>query len=222
MAIKLDLTRPLFLGAKAVRENTFNDQVRRAVAALDEGEGVPYAKLEDHLLRNYTPAKSANYGPSFIKSYVRDAVNKYDLLSYENGGHEYSADAAPAARTKTAEPRKPSKARVEQLEVLKFIRDAGEVADAGDVDNTQITAADIASELGKRRKTIDTKVEQLVTEGLARTEDEPTTGENAVVTHVYLTAAGLAAVNAMYPEGAESSEGAAEGGADVEEVLKEA
>ncbi len=219
MATKLDTSRPLFMGSRAVRENTFNDQIRRAVKALDTGTGVTYPQLEEYLLQNYAPAKSANYGPSFIKSYVRDAVNKYDLLSYEDQGHDYAAEAAPLPRTRSTEPRKPGKARVEQLEVARFIRDAGEVADAGDVDNTQITAADIAAELKRRRKTVDRHVETLVEEGLLRVAGEPS--GNDVVEFVYLTGAGLAAVNAMFPEGSASAPGAEEGFAAIDSGIPE-
>src|ERR1043166_926177 len=206
MATKLDLSRPLFMGPNAARENTVVDHIRRAVQALDTGSGVPYATLEEYLLRNYTPAKSQNYNSRFIKSYVRDAVNKYGHLSYVDEKHEYKAEAGPQPRTPRG-PKRPSKAKLETLSVLKFIRDAGEVADAGDVDNTQITPQDIANELGKRQPWVDTRVERAVEEGYARvetTEGQPTL--------VYLTAAGYAAVNAEYPEGAESAPGAGEAG----------
>ncbi len=204
MAIKLDLARPLFMGKTAAKENTVQDHIRRAVHALDKGNGVPYPQLEEYMLTNFTPSKSKGYGASFIKSYVRDAVNRYDLLSYEQGGYDYAVEATAARTPKEPRPKRVTKARTEQLAVLKFIRDAGEVADASDVDNTQITASDIAQELGKRRTTIDTKVAELVKEGLLRTEED---GGNELV---YLTAAGLAAVNGEDPAGADSAPGAGE------------
>ena len=204
MANKLDTARPLFMGPNPARENTVVDHIRRAVAALDKGAGVAYQDLEDYLLQNYTPAKSQNYSGSFVKSYVRDAVNKYGYLSYENGGHDYAAEAAPTP--KEPRPKRVSKARREQLELMKWIRDAGEVAHAGDVDNTQITPDDIAGELGRRRNWVDSRVKELCDEGLLRVEEN-----DGSPTLVYLTAAGYAAVNAEYPEGAASEAGAEEG-----------
>jgi hypothetical protein len=202
VANKLDMTRPLYMGPNAARENTVVDHIRRAVKALDTGSGVPYAKLEEYMLTNYTPAKSQNYSGSFVKSYVRDAVNKYGHLSHEDFGHDYATETAPAPKPR--KPKRIGKAKQEVLSILEFIRTAGEVADAHDVDNTQIGPEDIASELGKRRNWVE--------EGLLRTE-----GEDGR-TLVYLTAAGLAAINAAEPEGAASVEGADEGQPDTDDA----
>ena len=210
MVQKLDIEKPLFLGPEPVRENTVMDHVRRAVSALDEGQGVPYGKLEEYLLKNYAPAKSQNYSGSFIKSYVRDGVNKYSQLSYEDGGHEYSAKASPE-KTKEVKPKRVTKVREEELALLAVIRDRGEVADASQLDVTQITVEDLVTELGKKTKTIEDRVKKLVEAGDLRVEAVPGNEGDDVVNYVYLTAAGFAAVNAAAPEGADSAPGAAEG-----------
>jgi hypothetical protein len=138
---------------------------------------------------------------------VRDAVNKYGYLSHEDNGHDYAAETAPAAKAR--KPKRVTKAQQEVLEVLKFIRNAGEVTDAHDVDNTNITLEDIANELGKRKNWVEGRVEKATTQGLARVEEED--GRKVV----YLTAAGLAAVNAEDPEGGASAPGADEGEPDT-------
>lgn len=203
MANKLDMTRPLYMGANAARENTVVDHIRRAVRALDTGNGVTYAQLEEYMLTNYTPAKSKNYSGSFVKSYVRDAVNKYGYLSHEDLGHDYAVETAPAPKER--KPKRVGKAQQEVLSVLKFIRDAGEVADASDVDNTNIGPEDIANELGKRKNWVEGRVDKAVEQGYLRKEEDD--GR----TLVYLTAAGFAAANAEDPEGAASAPGAEEG-----------
>jgi hypothetical protein len=63
----------------------------------------------------------------------------------------------------------------------------------------------LATELSKRATWVDDHVAELVKEGYARTEEE------AGNTLVYLTAAGYAAVNAEFPEGAASAPGAEQG-----------
>jgi DNA-binding MarR family transcriptional regulator len=214
MSTRLDLEKPIYLGPKAAKENSVVDHFRRAVSTLDEGGGVPYAKLEEYLLKNFTPGKSAAYGPSFIRSYVRDAVKEKDgFLSHENTSATYSSTPVGTPRSREAKPKRISKSARENAEILLFIRDAGEVADASDVDNTQITPQDLVSELGRKRKTVDTKVEEFEKEGLLRTEvNESPSGD---VTYVYLTAAGLARANEVDPKGADSAPGAAEGAAEA-------
>lgn len=210
MANKLDLSRPLFMGPTAARENTTVDHIRRAVAALDtDGTGVTYPQLEEYMLRNYTPAKSANYSGSFVKSYVRDAVNKYGYLTYDNAGHEYAVEAGP--KPKAPKAKRVTNKQKEILSVLQFIRDAGEVADAHDVDNTNITPEDVAQELGKRKTWVEPRLTAACEQGLARLEDE------GGRTLVYLTPAGFAAVNANDPDGAASAPGADEGEPDTKE-----
>ncbi len=200
MANKLDLTRPLYMGATAARAGTVVDNIRLAVQQLDTGEGVLYPVLEKHLLENYTPAKSANYNASFVKSYVRDAVNKYGFLSYDNGGHAYAAEAGPVARAKTERAPRVSKAKAEVLSVLEFIRTAGEVAGAEDVRNTNITPADVAQELGKRRNWVDGRVAAGVADGLLSLETE--NGQELV----YLTADGYAAVQGQEADATSAEE----------------
>lgn len=205
MANKLDVTRPIFMGATAAREGTVVDHIRKAVATLDTGSGVLYADLEAYLLQNYTPSKSKNYDGSFIKSYVRDAVTKYGYLAQEDGGNTYSVEIAPVAKPRApAAPKAPkvNKAREEMLSVLRFILEAGEVSGPDDVDQTNITIEDIAQELQRRVNWVELKVEAAVTEGLATAPVEE--GRRMV----YLTAQGYAAVApASAPEAeAESTE----------------
>lgn len=192
MANKLDVTRPIFMGATAAREGTVVDHIRKAVATLDTGTGVLYADLETYLLQNYTPSKSKNYDGSFIKSYVRDAVTKYGYLAQEDGGHAYSVEIAPAAKPRTSTPKAPrvNKTREEMLSVLRFILEAGEVSGPDDVDQTNITIEDVAQELHRRVNWVELKVEAAVSEGLATSPVEE--GRRMV----YLTAAGYAAVTA--------------------------
>lgn len=197
MANKLDTTRPLFLGPVAARAGTVVDHIRKAVAALDTGSGVLYPQLEEYLLKNYTPAKSANYNGSFVKSYVRDAVNKYEYLSYADGGHEYKAETAPQAKPKQARAPRVSKAQQEVLQVLGFIHTAGEVEGPDDVGNTVITIEDVAQELNKRRNWVEGRVATAVEQGLATLEEE--NGKKLV----YLTANGY---NAVAPQATDSSE----------------
>lgn len=206
MANKLDTEKPLFLGPVAVREGTVADEIRKAVSKLDTGEGVRYADLEKHLLENYTPKKSQNYSASFIKSYVRDGVNRYDHLSYTNGGHEYSALAAPEPKARTGRSRKPSRAHQEKVELLQFVRDQGNVADASDLDTNGVTVTDMVSASGRKEKTISKMVEGLETEGLVRTEERDGTVEGDRVRHVFLTLAGYQLANEAAPDGAGSDE----------------
>lgn len=195
MAVKLDTEKKLFLGPTAVREGTVVDAIRQAVRDLDKGDGVSYAELEKHLLDNFQPKKSQGYGASYVKAYVRDGVNRYGHLSYENGGHEYSAIAAPEKKAAEAKPKKLTKAQIEEISMLAFIRDRGEVQDAGDVDNTQITVQDFVTETGKKTKTVENKLTKLESEGLVRTEQRDGNEEGTKSTYVFLTAAGLARVN---------------------------
>lgn len=197
MSEKFDVSLPLFLGPKAARENTTVDHIRRAVKALDTGTGVPYGALEEHLLRNYSPGKSANYGAPFIKSYVRDAVSKYDYLAHTDKGHDY--EVIPLVAKKAAKPKAPSKNRLHDLEILRVIRDEGEVSDAGDVDNTQFTPEDIAEELKRTQKTVDATIQVLAKEGNLRLETVEGNKPGDKVTYVYLTAQGYGVLNEAIP-----------------------
>lgn len=201
MANKLDTTRPLYMGATPAREGTVVDHIRKAVANLDKGEGVTYDALEAYLLENYTPSKSKNYNGSFIKSYVRDAVNKYGFLTQEDGGHTYSVEASPEAKPRAAKAPRVNKSREDMLSVLRFICEAGEVAGPHDVRQTNITVEDIAQELDRRKNWVELRVESAVSEGLAELSVEE--GRNLV----YLTAAGYEAVA---PEATEASAETAE------------
>lgn len=220
MANKLDLEKPLFVGPTAVREGTVVDAIRKAVSELDTGEGVTYPKLEEHMLRSFTPGKSSNYSASYIKSYVRDGVNKYGHLSHESG-HSYSALAAPEKKERTARARRPSKASQERMDMLRFIRDQGQVTDSSQLDNTQISAEDFAAASGRKQKTIDRMLDELQNEGLVRIDSRDGNVEGDVVRYVFLTPAGYAKINEAVPEGAgsdevtERTESAAELGAET-------
>lgn len=207
MAYKLDTEKPLFLGKTAVREGTVADEIRKTVSQLDTGNGVSYTDLESHLLKNYAPKKSKNYSASFIKSYVRDGVNRYGHLSHVNEGHEYSALAAPEAKARgTGRSKKPSKAQQEKVELLQFVRDQGNVSDVGQLDTSGVTVDDMVNASGRQEKTISKMVESLETEGLVKTESRPGAVEGDNVRHVFLTAAGYQLANEAAPEGAGSEE----------------
>lgn len=207
MANKLDTERPLFLGPTAVREGTVADAIRKAVAKLDTGSGVKYADLEAELLANYTPKKSQNYSASFIKSYVRDGVNRYDHLSHTNQGVEYTALAAPEPKARgTGRKRGPTRADQEKTELLQFVRDQGDIADASQLDSKGVSEDDMVKASGRKVKTISKMVDGLETEGLVRTESRDGTVEGDTVRVVYLTAAGYQRANEAAPEGAGSEE----------------
>lgn len=196
MATKLDTEKRLFLGPTAVRDGTVVDAIRQAVRDLDKGEGVTYPELEAHLLSNFTPKKSQGYGASYVKAYVRDGVNKYGHLSYEDGKHEYSAVAAPEKKAAAPKAKKLTKAQQSDVDTLNFIRTRGEVNDAGDLDSSQITVADLVTETGKKNKTVITQVERLEKEGLVRSETrEGNEGEQDSI-YVFLTTTGLAQLQA--------------------------
>jgi DNA-binding MarR family transcriptional regulator len=187
MATKLDTEKKLFVGPTAVREGTVVDAIRKAVNDLGGGpggEGVSYADLEKHMIANWAPKKSQGYGPSYVKAYVRDAVNRYGHLSHTDDGHEYSSIAAPEPKPKA--PKKLTKAQQAEIEALNFIRTKGEVSDAGDLDSTQITTQDFVTETGKKAKTVDKMVDSLEGQGLVRKEQREDS------TYVFLTQAGLA------------------------------
>ncbi len=192
MATKLDTEKRLFLGPTAVRENTVVDAIRQAVRDLDQGDGVSYTDLEAHMVKNFTPRKSAGYGPAYIKAYVRDAVNRYGHLSNENGKHEYSAIATPEAKAKTPKAKKLTKAQQSEIDSLNFIRTRGEISDAGDLDSTQITVQDFVQETGKKSKTVEKQLAGLEKDGLVRTESRDGNDGGEGSTYVFLTPAGLA------------------------------
>jgi DNA-binding MarR family transcriptional regulator len=189
MATKLDTEKRLWVGPTAVREGTVVDAIRKAAAELGGGpggDGVAYADLEKHLLENFTPKKSAGYGASYIRAYVRDAVQRYGHLTNDaDAAAEYSAIAAPEPKAKTPKAKKLTKAQQGEVDALNFIRTRGEVADAGDLDNTQITVQDFVTETGKKTKTVEKMVESLAKDGLVRTESREYS------TYVFLTQAGL-------------------------------
>jgi hypothetical protein len=190
MATKLDTEKTLFLGNEITRAGTVFGHIRKAVSELDKGEGVTYTDLEAHLLSNFKPTKSQSYDSSYVKSYVRDAVNKFGFLSHENLGVEY-VETSPAEK-KVAEVKvKPlTKAQISQNELLSFIRDKGEVSDVNDVDSTKITSETLMQEMKKKQKTVDNMVAALEKDNMVRTE----VVEGS--TYVFLTATGLARVNA--------------------------
>jgi DNA-binding MarR family transcriptional regulator len=206
MATKLDTEKPLFMGPTAVREGTVVDAIRQAVRDLDKGQGVSYADLEKHLLDNFQPKKSQGYGPSYIKAYVRDAVNRYGHLGNESGGHEYASIAAPEPKPKA--PKKLTKAQQAEIDALNFIRTRGEVSDAGDLDNSQITVQDFVTETGKKTKTVEKQLAAMEKEGLVRTESVPGNEEGESSVYVYLTNAGLAKLNEAEAAAAAEAEAA--------------
>lgn len=207
MAYKLDTEKPLFLGKTAVREGTVMDEIRKTVRDLDKGDGVAYSDLETHLLQNYKPKKSQNYSASFIKSYVRDGVNRYGHLSHVNEGNEYSALAAPEPRAGgSGRKRGPSRAQQERVEMLQFVRDQGNVADVSELDSKGVTQDDMVQASGRKEKSISKMLDNLEAEGYVRTELRDSTVEGATDRHVFLTAAGYALANEAAPEGAGSEE----------------
>lgn len=204
MATKLDTDKPLFMGPTAVREGTVVDAIRIAVRDLDQGEGVSYADLEKHLLENFKPKKSQGYGPSYIKAYVRDAVNRYGHLSNENQGHEYSAIAAPEPKPKA--PKKLTKAQQAELDSLNFIRNKGEVQGEDDLDKSQITVQDFVTETGKKTKTVEKQLAAMEKDGLVRTETVAGNEEGESSVYVYLTSAGLAKIAEVEAQQAAAAE----------------
>jgi DNA-binding MarR family transcriptional regulator len=194
MATKLDKEKRLYVGPTAVRENTVVDHIRKAVNELGGapgGDGVTYADLEKHLLENFQPKKSQGYGASYIGAYVRDGVNRYGHLTHEaDKAVEYSSIAAPEPKAKTPKAKKLTKAQQAEIDALNFVRQRGEVSDAADLDNTQITVQDFVTETGKKTKTVTTQIDKLEKDGLVRTE---TRGEGDDASrYVFLTQAGFA------------------------------
>ena len=192
------------MGPTAVREGTVVDAIRQAVRDLDQGEGVSYQDLEKHLLENFQPKKSQGYGPSYIKAYVRDAVNRYGHLSNEAGGHEYSSIAAPEPKPKA--PKKLTKAQQAELDSLNFIRNKGEVNDESDLDKSQITVQDFVTETGKKTKTVEKQLAAMEKDGLVRTESVQGNEEGESSVYVYLTAAGLAKIGEVEAQQAAAAE----------------
>ena len=190
MAVKLDTDKKLFLGATPVREGTVQDVVRQTVRDLNGGDGVSYAELETHMLANFTPKKSDNYGAPFIKAYVRDAVNKYGYLSHEDLGLEYSTIAATPKAAAEPKPKKLTKAQQAEIDTLNFIVTKGEVLGSADLDGTMITVQDFVTETGKKTKTVENNLAKLEAAGLIRTEEVDGNEEGTKVTYVYLTEAG--------------------------------
>ncbi len=195
MATKLDTEKRLFVGPKVVREGTVVDAFRKAAAELGGnpgGDGVAYADLEKYLLENFQPRKSQDYGPSFIKAYVRDGVNKYGHFTYDSDkAVDYSAEAPPEKKAAAPKAKKLTKAQQGEIDMLNFIRTRGEVSDAGDLDGTQISVQDFVTETGKKTKTVENNIGKLEKDGLVRTENVAGNEEGATTTYVYLTQAGL-------------------------------
>lgn len=214
MATKLETEKALFLGPTAVREGTVVDAMRKAVRDLDKGSGVSYSDLEAHMLANFQPKKSQGYNASYIKAYVRDGVNRYGHLSYDNGGHEYSCQAAPEKKAAAPKAKKLTKAQQAEVEMLRFITTRGEVSDASDLDSTTISIDDFVTETGKKTKTVTANIAKLEAAGLVRTEDRDGNEEGTKVTYVFLTPAGLARVNESDPANADSGQPTSATGSD--------
>jgi len=205
MANKLDTEKPLFLGKTPVREATTFGQIRKSVSELNSGDGVMYADLEKHMLDNFKPAKSENYGASYIKAYVRDAVNKFGYLSHDDLGAEYEVLAPAEKKVAEEKPKKLTKADNAKLDALVFVRDRGEVADEGDLDSTQITTVSMMEETKKKQKTVDKLVEDMEKDGFVRTEKV----DDSV--YVFLTPVGYSHVNEHRPRTDETPESMPEG-----------
>lgn len=205
MATKLDKEKRLWVGPTAVREGTVVDAIRSAVNQLGGGpggEGVAYSDLEAHLLANFAPKKSQGYGASYVGAYVRDAVNRYGHLTHDGGSAvEYSSIAAPEPKAKTPKVKKLTKAQQAEIDMLNLIRTRGEVSDAGDIDNTQITVQDFVTETGKKTKTVENSIAKLEKDGLVRTESVAGNAEGENSTYVFLTSAGLSRLQEVDSQG---------------------
>lgn len=193
MPTKLDTEKRLWVGPTAVREGSVVDAIRRAAAENGGGpgeDGITYQDLEKNLLENFKPKKSQGYGASYIRAYVRDAVQRYGhLVNDADKAVAYSAIQAPEPKAKTPKAKKLTKAQQGEIDALNFIRTRGEVSDAGDLDNTQITIKDFVTETGKKSKTVTSQMEKLEKDGLVRTESRGEGGDEG--TYVFLTAAGF-------------------------------
>jgi len=217
MAVKLDTEKKLFMGPTAVREGTVVDAIRQAVRDLDKGEGVSYPDLEAHMIANWAPKKSQGYGTSYVKAYVRDAVNRYGHLSYTDEGHEYSAITAPAKAEKAPKAKKLTKAQQAEVDALKFIQNKGEITDVSNLDESQVTVQDFVTETGKKTKTVEGQLAKLEAAGFIRTENVDGNEPDTTVTYVYLTPAGFAHIGANDPEAAASGDPTGATGAEGEE-----
>lgn len=206
MAVKLDTEKKIFMGPTAVREGTVQDVVRQGVRELDSGDGVSYEDLEKWMLENFKPNKAATFGPSYIKSYVRDALHRYGYLSHENEGHEYAYMASAEKKAAPKKKKKMTKAQQAEVDLLTFIRDQGEVSDVGDIDSTQISIQDFVTGTNKKTKTIEKNVAKLEEQGDVRTETVDGNEEGTTTIYVYLTPAGFARLSEAAEADAESTE----------------
>lgn len=200
MSNKLDTEKKLFLGPNAVREVTVFGAIRKAVHELNSGDGVAYEDLEKHVLENFKPAKSGNYGPSYVKAYVRDAVNKYGYLSHEDLGVAYETIAPAEKKTSEEKPRKLTKAQIAKNDLLRFVQTRGEINSVDEINESQVDIAAIVQETKKKTKTVEKMVEELKSEGLVRT------GQVGESTYVYLTEAGWSHLNGSSSEESETRE----------------
>lgn len=176
---KFDASKPLFVGSAPARGETVFDALRMAVRDLDQGEGVSYADLESKMLSGFTPKNAKKYDGSYIKAYTRDAVTKFNYLS-QDAASEYSVQESKSRAPAADKPVDNSL----KLEILRFIREKGEVTTVDEIDASQITVETLVSELGRKNKTIMKAVTELEEEGAVRTEQR----ENSL--YVYLTEAG--------------------------------
>lgn len=205
--VKLDTEKKLFMGPTEVREGTVVDAIRQAVRDLDKGEGVSYADLEAHMTANWAPKKSLGYGPSYVKAYVRDAVNKYGHLSYESAGHQYSTISAPEKKAAAPKTKKLTKSQQGELDMLKLVQSKGEITDVSNLDDSSVTTQDFVTETGKKLKTVENNLAKLETAGLIRTEVRDGNEEGTTVTYVFLTPAGFAHIGENEPATTGSEDG---------------
>lgn len=174
---KFDVEKPLFVGPVAARADTVFDALRQTVRDLQhDGNGASYGMVEANMLANFKPKNAKKYDGSYIKAYVRDAVSRFNYLSQEEAS-DYSVVEAKSKSEKPADPEVKTK-------IIPFIISAGEVTELEYIDSSKITIEDMASEFGRKTKTITKAVEELVSEGLVRTEQVEAS------TYVYVTDSG--------------------------------
>lgn len=176
---KFDAAKPLFVGASPARGETVFDALRQAVRDLDKGEGVSYSDLEAKMLADLAPKNAKKYDGAYVKAYTRDAVTKFNYLS-QDAAAEYSVQESKA---KASSADKPVDAAF-KLEIMRFIREKGEVSSVEEIDASQITVETLVSELGRKNKTVMKAVTELEEEGAVRTEQR----ESSL--YVFLTEAG--------------------------------
>lgn len=199
---KFDSAKPLFVGSAPARAGSVFDEIRKTVRDLDSGAGVAYSDLEAAFIANFKARSAKSVDSAYVRSYVRDAVNKYSHLSQETAS-EYTVTEVAAK-----EPKAPSTPKASPVndEVVSFIRERGEVNTVEEIDLSQISVQTIVEETKRKTKTIMAAIEAMEAEGLVRTEQV----DDSV--YVYLTEAGFNRAEAAATAPAETAEVEAEQG----------